>query len=59
METISLHCVTFDDESTVASASFLRRYAGAKALLVTDGDDIRTIDDRMMELSATRLLWPR
>ena len=41
-----------------AAHSFLRRYANAKVLLVTDSGDTRTIDDRTAVVSATRLLFP-
>lgn len=41
-----------------AAHSFLRRYANGKAVLVTDENETRAIDDRMMLLSATRLLFP-
>jgi hypothetical protein len=49
------------DVSRVAIAaahSFLRKYAGAKAVLVTDGEERRLIDERTMVIPATQLLWP-
>ena len=49
------------DVSRVAIAaahSFLRKYAGGKAVLVTDGAERRVIDERTMVIPATQLLWP-
>lgn len=41
-----------------AAHSFLRKYAGGKAVLVTDGEERRVIDERTMMIPATQLLWP-
>jgi hypothetical protein len=49
------------DVSRVAIAaahSFLRKYAGGKAVLVTDGEETRVIDERTTVIPATQLLWP-
>lgn len=44
--------------AVAAAHSFLRKYAEGKAILVTDGDESRIMDDRTAVISATRLLWP-
>lgn len=45
--------------SAIAAAqSFLRKYAGGKAVLVTDGNEVRVIDERTMIAPATHLLFP-
>lgn len=40
-----------------AAQSFLRRYSNSKVVLVTDDDALRTIDDRTLLISASRLLF--
>lgn len=41
-----------------AAHSFLRKYAGGKIVLVTDGEERRVIDERTTVIPATQLLWP-
>ena len=41
-----------------AAHSFLRKYAGGKVVLVTDGEERRVFDERTMVIPATQLLWP-
>jgi predicted AAA+ superfamily ATPase len=43
--------------ATAAAQSFLRRYSNSKAILVTDDDAVRVIDDRTLLISASRLLF--
>ncbi len=41
-----------------AAHSFLGKYAGGKAVLVTDGNEARVVDERTIILPATHLLFP-
>lgn len=43
--------------SVAAAQSFLRRYANSFALLVTDTDEFRVLDDRTVVIPAARLLF--
>jgi predicted AAA+ superfamily ATPase len=41
-----------------AAHSFLRKYAGGKVAFVTDSDETQVVDERIMLVPATRLLFP-
>ena len=44
--------------ATAAAQSFLRKYANGKAVIVTDTNECRVVDDRTIVLPAARLLFP-